>query len=252
MRVISRQGLGTVLGFLLASGAAFASTVTSGTFSESGTIYVSTTALEFGLLTLPPPGDELASINLPTTGAFSGLTATEHIGIDNLDLSSATVTPSDINFDSTEPDWITLPDGIDLSLTSIPINTAVPVCSGTASEDAVGNLCRAYASSPIVLEQGSSGVTAILNVDGEAYYTTSPDDLTAYTGKLSADFTGTEGTISGLIGQFETSGDIVTGYTGTFSTVPEPATIPVVAVGLLVIGFVARKKIKARNQVTNC
>jgi hypothetical protein len=183
------------------------------------------------------------------------LTATEQIGIHNLDLGSATVTPSDIDFDSSEPDWITLPDGIDLSLTSIPINTAVPVCSGTASEDTPGNECRAYATSPIVLQQGVTGVSALLDVEGEAYYTSSPTDLTSYTGKLSADFTGSEGTISGLIGSFESTGSIITGYTGTFSTVssiPEPVTIPVLVVGVLIIGFVARKKIKAGNQVTNC
>jgi len=235
-----------------------ANTVTSGSFSESGTIFVSPTMLDFGLLTVPPPGDQMASINLPTSGAFSGLTATEKIGIGNLDLAAATVTSTDINFDNSEPDWITLPDGIDLSLTSIPINTSVPVCSGTVSENMPGNECRAYATSPIVLEQGVTGVTALLNVEGDAYYTGSPSDLTSYSGKLSANFTGADGTISGLLSSFEMTGSVTTGYSGTFSTqastIPEPATIPVLAAGFLIIAVVAKKKMKrtAPDQVANC
>jgi hypothetical protein len=248
---ISRYGPGIFLGFLLTTGAAVASTVSSGTFSESGSIYVSTSMLDFGLFTLPPPGDQLASIDLPTTGAFSDLTPTEQIGIANLDLGSATITPTDISFGSGEPDWITLPDNIDLSLTSIPINTAVPVCTGTAADDVPGTLCRAYATSPIVLEQGPSGVTAILNVEGDAYYTSSPSTLTAYDGKLSADFTGSDGTITGLLSTFETTGSITTGYTGTFGTVgavPEPGTLPLMAGGLLLIGLAAKV---TRKKVTN-
>jgi hypothetical protein len=248
---ISRYGPGIVLGFFLASSMAVASTVSAGTFSESGSIYVSTTMLDFGLFVLPPPGDQLASIDLPTTGAFSDLTATEEIGIGNLNLASATVTPTDISFGSTEPDWITLPDNIDLSLTNIPINTAVPVCTGTSADNVPGTLCRAYATSPIVLEQGASGVTAILDVNGDAYYTSSPTTLTAYSGKLSADFTGSEGTITGLLSTFATAGSITTGYTGTFSTVgtvPEPATLPAMAFGLLLIGFAVKK---TRKKVTN-
>lgn len=247
---IGRYGLGVLLGFLLASGAAIANTVAPGSFSESGTIYVSTTLLDFGLFGDPPPGDQLGSIDLPTTGAFSDLTATEQIGIANLSLSSATVTPTDINFGSSEPDWITLPDGIDLSLINIPINTTVPVCTGTVADDTPGTLCRAYATSPIVLEQGASGVTAILDVNGDAYYTSSPSTLTAYDGKLSADFTGSEGTITGLLSTFESDGSIVTGYSGTFSTTPEPATLPALVVGVFLIGLVA-KRTTARNKVTN-
>jgi hypothetical protein len=247
---ISRNGLGVALGFLLASGMAHANTVNAGSFSESGTIYVSTTMLDFGLFTVPPPGDQLASIDLPTTGAFSDLTATEQIGIGNLNLASATVTSTDINFDGGEPDWITLPDGIDLSLTSIPINTGVPVCGSLGNENAPGTLCRAYATSPIVLEQGPSGVTAILNLVGDAYYTSSPTTLTAYDGKLSANFTGSEGTISGLLATFDSVGSVTTGYSGTFSTVPEPVTLPILAIGLLIIALAA-KVTTSRKKVTN-
>lgn len=239
---VSRKALGLFLGLALASGVALASPVGAGSFSAGGTVYVSTTMLEFGLLSQPPPGDQTASINLPTTGAFSYLTATEQIGMGNLNLSSATVTSSNINFDGAEPDWITLPGGIDLSLTDIPINTGVPVCSTVANPNSSGTVCTAYAGSPIVLEQGPSGVTATLNLQGDAYYTATPTMLTPYNGKFSADFTGSEGTITGLLGTFNSTGSITTGFSATFSTVPEPGTVTVLGVGLLLIGLINKKK----------
>jgi len=243
------KGLGLILGLALASGAAFAGPVGAGSFSAGGTVYVSTTALDFGLLSQPPPGDQIASINLPTTGVFSYLTATEQIGMGNLNIGAATDTGTDLNFDGAEPDWITLPGGIDLSLTDIPINTAVPVCSSISNPDATGTLCRAYAASPIVLEQGPSGVTATLNLQGNAYYTTSPSTLTPYSGKFSADFTGSEGTISGLLGVFASTGSVTTGFSATFSTVPEPGTVTALGVGLLLIGLINKKKRTAKKDI---
>jgi hypothetical protein len=246
---ISRKGLGLSLGLLLASGAALADPmVGAGAFSASGTVYVSTTALDFGLISQPPPGDQLAAVNLPTTGAFSYLTATETFGMKDLNLASATVSATDINFDGAMPDWITLPGGIDLSLTDIPINSSVPICSA-ATEDTPGTLCRAYAASPIVLEQGPTGVTASMNLKGDAYFTTSPTTLTPYDGKFSADFTGAEGTISGLIGAFNSTGSITTGFSATFSTVPEPGTVTALGFGLLVIGLINKKKRTAKKDI---
>jgi hypothetical protein len=85
---------------------------------------------------------------------------------------------------------------------------------------------------------------------GDAYYTSSPTTLTAYDGKLSANFTGSEGTISGLLSTFNADGSITTGYSGTFSTVPEPVTLPILAVGLLMIALTAKVR-TSRNKVTN-
>jgi hypothetical protein len=205
--------------------------------------------LDFGLISQPPPGDQLASINLPTTGAFSYLTATEQIGMSNLNLASATVSATDINFDGAVPDWITLPGGIDLSLTDIPINSTVPICGSLADENLPGTLCRAYAGSPIVLEQGPTGVTATMNLLGSAYYTSDPTTLTPYDGKFSANFTGGEGTISGLISAFTTTGSVTTGFSATFSTVPEPGTVTALGFGLLVIGLINKKKRTAKKSV---
>jgi hypothetical protein len=205
--------------------------------------------LDFGLISQPPPGDQLASVNFPTTGAFSYLTATEQIGMHDLNLASATVTATDINFDGAVPDWITLPGGIDLSLTDIPINSTVPVCSTLANEDAPGTLCRAFAGSPIVLEQGPTGVTATMNLLGDAYFTTSPSILTPYTGKFSADFTGGLGTVSGLISSFTANGSVTTGFSSTFSTVPEPGTVTALGFGLLAIGLINKKKRTAKKNL---
>ncbi|HWF45851.1 MAG TPA: PEP-CTERM sorting domain-containing protein [Bryobacteraceae bacterium] len=245
---ITRKGLGLALGLLLASGAALADPmVGAGSFNAAGTVYVSTTALDFGLIVAPPPGDQLASINLPTTGAFSYLTATEQIGMKNLNIAAATVSATDINFDGAMPDWITLPGGIDLSLTDIPISSD-PICSA-ATENTVGTVCRAYAGSPIVLHQNSTGVTASMNLKGDAYFTSSPTTLTPYNGEFSADFTGSEGTISGLIGAFNSTGSITTGFSSNFSTVPEPGTVTALGFGLLVIGLINKKKRTAKKNM---
>lgn len=245
----TRKGLGLILGLALASGVALASPVGAGSFSAGGTVYVSATMLDFGLVSQPPPGDQIASINLPTTGAFSYLTATEQIGMHNLNLAAATVTATDINFDGAEPSWITLPGSIDLSLIDIPINTGVPICSTIANPNSPGTLCRAFAGSPIVLEQGPTGVTASLNLQGDAYMTATPTELTPYNGKFSADFTGSEGTITGLLNTFNSTGSITTGFSATFSTVPEPGTVTALGVGLLLIGLINKKKRTAKKDV---
>lgn len=249
---VGKKGLGLFLGLVLSSGAALADPVVgAGSFSAAGSVNVSATTIDFGLISQPPPGDQTATINLPTTGAFSYLTATEQIGIANLNLSSATVTPSDINFDGSVPDWVSLPGGIDLSLTDIPLNTTVPVCSTLSNENAQGTLCIAYVGSPIVLEQGPSGVSALMNLDGNAYFTTSPSTLTPYSAKFSADF---GGTISELLASFAATGSVTTGYSVTFtstplSAVPEPGTVTAFGVGLLLVGLINKKKRSAKRNM---
>jgi hypothetical protein len=251
---ISSRGLGIVLGLSLASGLALADPVVgAGEFFASGTANVSATTLDFGLDSLPPPGDQLASINLPTTGTFSYLTAGTQIGIGNLNLSSATVTGTNISFGSSEPDWISLPantggglPGIDLSLNNIAINTTIPVCTGTAADNVNGNSCRASTFAPIILEQTLLGVTAILNLSGDAYYVGgSPSTGTAYTAVLDAPFTGD--TITDVLSTFFTTGSVTHAFQAEIITTPstatpEPGTVTALGAGLLLVGLINKKK----------
>lgn len=245
--------LGLFIGLSLTSSAAWANTVGSGSFYISGSTYLSTTVTDFGLNSVPPPGDQLANIDLPTTGAFSYLTSTDQAGIHNLNLASATVTSTNINFDGSEPDWITLPGGIDLSLTDIPINDLVPVCSTLSNPDALGTECRPYASSPLVLSQDMNTVTLSWKTEGNAYFTSSPGTLTPYTGTFTSQFAGPDGTIDGLLNTFNSTGSLTFSYSANFITtpatspVPEPGTFLTLGIGLLASGLLfGRKKVAAR------
>jgi hypothetical protein len=244
MKFGSGQALGLLIGLSLASGVAHATSI-EGSFSITGTTYISATVFDFGLISQPPPGDQTASIAAQGTNTFSYLTATEQIGIHNVNLGEATVTPTDIGFDNTVPSWIVLPAGIDLSLTDIPLNPGIPVCSTLGNEDAPGAICIPYTGSSLVLEQEMSTVRAVFDFVGNAYYTGSPADLSPYTGEFISQFAGDDGTISGLLSSFNSAGSLTTSYSATFTAaaVPESGTFPMLAVGLLSIAFLGRKKI---------
>ena len=262
---ISSKGLGIVLGLTLASGMVIADPIVgTGAFGASGSVYVSATALDFSESAALPPGDQTALVNMPVSGSFAYLTPGTSIGMGNLNLSTATVTSNDINFDGAEPDFITLPPnatgGIDLSLTDIPINTSVPLCStftsSQLSDPNSGILCRAYSGSPIVLEQGPSGVTASLNLQGLAYYVGSdPTTGTPYVGKFSADASSPDDdTIGALLSTFNSTGSVTVPFTVDFfataaSTVPEPGTLTALGAGLLLVGLINKRKKGSKRSI---
>lgn len=237
-----------VLGSLSSTQAAPLS-VGSGQFNISGAAYVTNSELLFGLKQAPPNGDQLAAALLPTDGAYSGLHVMDQIHIGNL-LSPAlggVVTPGT---PFVLPNWIQLGNAVNINvdLTDIPVLTNVPVCAGSAAENSFGNTCRSSAASPIILEQGVSGVTAFLSLMGQAHYAGSNLN-TPIVGLLSANFTfGADRTISGLLADLATNGFIMTGYSGEFTTtagptgVPEPSSLCMLGLGLLGATFARRKR----------
>jgi hypothetical protein len=213
-----RAGLAGLIVFgmgLAVTPSAKAQVVGAGTFNLTGAIDVTGSAFTFGDMVAPPPGDQMARITSPLTGQFSDITAGVSVPIKNL--AAPTVTPGTPFLVS---DWITLPDGIDLDLMNIPISSASHTC--TSADDAPGSICRAIANSPITLEQGTDGVTALMNLSGVAYFASSPGTTTPWSGKLAADFSGE--TISGLLTTFTTNGHITTGYQANFVTLPPTLT----------------------------
>ncbi len=220
-----------------------ATAIGTGQFNLGGNLYVTTSEILFGFHTVPPPGDETAIVNLPATGAFSDLTAGELATIKNLFMPpTGPVTPGTSFL---LPSWVVLPDGINMDLTDVLVNTGIGVCTGTAADNTPGTECRPYASSPIVLSQSQTGVTAKLNVQGDAYTGTSAQ-FTRFNGLFSADFTAApDNTISGLLGGFATNGFVETGYEANFSTVPEPATLAATAGALLGLAFLLKRYRKA-------
>lgn len=189
LAALAAFGVGMVA---IPSAKAQAPVVGAGTFNLSGAIDVTGSAFTFGDIVAPPPGDEMARTTLPLTGQFSDIVAGSSVPIKNL--SAPEVTPGTPFLVS---DWITLPDGIDLDLTNIPLSGASHVCSTTGGDDAPGSICAAIAGSPITLEQGADGVTALMNLSGVTYFVSSPGVTTPFSGKMAADFSGQ--TISSLL-----------------------------------------------------
>lgn len=213
------------------SSCAFGATVGAGTFNISGTVVGSTTGLDFYLNT---NGDQTATINLPTSGAFGSLTAGTAETIKNLTAGEGVIPGTTFDFQN----WIVLSDGINLDITSIPLSPSLPVCSSSASE-AIGYQCVANAASPVVLTQTGTGVAANLDVYGVAHFAGDTTDYTPFTGLFTS-----PSTSYATIASFETAFDNTGGnppisYSASFTTtvVPEPEAFGLVSIALLGFGL---------------
>lgn len=182
------------------------------------------------------PGDQKSTAIGPFLGVFDpmtsafGLTAGTMESIQDLTTANG-VTPGTTPFNF--QNWIQLSDGINLDATSIPIPN-FGVCPATGAE-AVGFQCLANAQSPVVLTQTTTGVSARLNVFGNAHFAGS-STYTPFTALFNAATT-PYATIAEFETYFDThNGDIpAVGYQASFTTVPEPAALWLM--GLAVSGF---------------
>src|SRR5581483_6676874 len=232
----AKHVFGGLLSAVIVAAPLGATSIGAGQFNLAGNLYVNSTQVLFGLNTVPPPGDQLAAIQLPETGPFAGLTPSGPPAI----IHNIPMNPSFPSGALSLPQWIVLPDGIDVDLQNVPFNQSVPLCTGTETT------CRPNLGpqqSPIVLTQTSSGVTATLDVNGIAYSGgTSATGSSTLTGLLSAQFAGA--TINSLLGTFQSQGFINSSYSGTFnvtSAVPEPGMLAGLGLGMLALGFYRRK-----------
>ncbi len=239
---LNKVVFGGILSVAFLSATAGATSIGAGQFNLSGNLYVTAGSVLFGYATVPPPGDQTAGIQLPDTGPFSTLAPPQTATIHNI-----TSSPAFPSGNISIPQWILLPDGIDLDLQNVPFNLTIAPCTGTAADNVIGNSCRPNSTSPIILTQTATGVTAKLNVMGVAYTGTSTTGSSPFNGLFSANFTpSNENTISGLLGTFAAQGFIDTSYSANFSTpgtsaVPEPATLTGLGLGILAFGAFRRK-----------
>lgn len=224
-----------VLASTLISTSAFGAAVGAGTFGLSGTAIGTSTGIDFFL---SAQGDQLGSINLPTTGVFASLAPTTQQTIQDLTATNGVIPGTSFNFQN----WVQLTDGIDLNATSIPI-PVFPVCSASGTE-AVGYECLVNAHSPVVLTQTITGVSARINVMGEAHYGSDPATLTPFVAEFNAPTT-PFATIASFQTYFDTNGTIPeVNYAASFTTTPtpEPTVLLLTSAGFLGFGLLARKK----------
>jgi hypothetical protein len=234
----SCSGVALAAAFLLSGSALADSVVGSGVFALSGTVTGTPTGLDFYLNS---PGDQIGVLFQPTLGAFASCPGTMCAGtqevIQNLTAANGVAPGSPFDF----VNWIQLTDGINLDATSIPIDSAIPVCTGTAF-DSPGDQCRPNATSPVILTQGGNGVSARLEVDGWAHFAGSATE-TAFVGLFNAPAT-RFATISSLVTAYDADGGIPdVSYTAQFTTtaVPEPVSLALVGLGLLGLGLSGKK-----------
>jgi hypothetical protein len=229
---------GVIAGAFLCT-SALATTVGPGNFYLTGEAIGTTTGINFTLTS--GADDQTAAVIPPESGVFTDLAVLSTQSIQNLTSGNGVTPGSSFDFKN----WVQLSDGIDLDATAIPVETTVPVCTGSES---VGQSCRPNAASPVILTQGATGVSAKLSVTGVAHTGLSGTDYLNFSSLFTAPTTNYS-TISAFLAAYNSMGGIPpVGYSADFivsagtSSVPEPGSMILLASGLLGFGLLRKRK----------
>lgn len=240
-------GMAIIAAAMMLSSSASADTVGAGTVALGGTAMGSRGGVTFYFIA---PGDTTATALGPNSGAFSTIMPATTQTIQPLTTANG-VTPGPTNFDLVN--FITLTDGIDLDATNIAL-PSISLCPTGTGTIAVNSTCEVNVMSPVVLQQTATGVTATLTLTGQAHFA-GQTTYTPFTATFSASSTNFA-TVADLTDYFDANGGNIPAVpytvditTTAASTVPEPSSLAIVALGLIGCGFYRRGKKDPRSVV---
>jgi len=216
----------------LISGSAFATAIGTGESNTAGTVNVSLSGITFsGFVPTAPLGST-------QTGAFAGTTSVTQGNL----LGTPTLTPNIVG-------WATF-TGAAGGPIIFDLETINPgYGTGSCSSDAVGNSCTPSPLSGITLTQASANSVSItFTGTGIAYTGTSGSGSSLAVVSFTSQ-NNVPGTITAILAEVTNpngSGftDSVSATYDTTSTVPEPATLSMMGLGLLGLGMIGRRKRK--------
>lgn len=230
MRIKIRAVIPALVVGSLAAIPSFATPVT-GTASFNGTVTVSPLAINFG---------STFNVSSPNTGTFTGLTGGTLKTLTGPPLTGPTFVSSFATFNVAA-------GTVFFNLTNVnPGIGTNAACSGNV----IGALCTPTGSPFTLIQLTPDSVQIGLTLSGLAYL----NETSGISGSggifTTQDVDGTSGgTVSGILAQV-VAGGFTSSYSANFAatgapTVPEPASLLLMGIGLLGAGIIARKKIRA-------
>lgn len=216
--------LALIAGAFFVCTSAQADSVASGMFNISGNVTLQSSAITFG---------SPATFGTPATGPFASLTS----GTTAIGNIASTSSPAATN-------WIMLPDGINLNLT-----TVLPgVDSSTCSSNAPGSVCTPSGSPYSISQVSSTQADITFVLEGTAYSGSFAGGSSPFVAIFTDQLAGSGATITNIVAELNSTG-VANTYsanftvTGPASVTPEPGTLISSMTGLLLIGWrVAERK----------
>jgi hypothetical protein len=216
----------------LISGSAFATAIGTGESNTAGTVTVNSSGITFsGFIPTAP-------LALDQTGSYAGTTSVTQGSL----TGTPTLSPNIVG-------WATFTGaaGGPIIFDLQTIDPGFGTLAGCSS-DALGSECTPSATSGITLVQSAVGANPSVSITfvgtGIAYTGTSASSSPTVVSFTSQN--NVPGTITGILAEVANGGftDSVSATYDSTSTVPEPATLSMMGLGLVGLGVIGRRKRK--------